>query len=112
MKPVEPILTVELFPDLSAELLSALRSCSGADWDKPTACPSWSVKDVAAHLLGGNIGRLWLGRDKLLRQKPSAASMSYGELLEHINQQNAEWVRAAKRISPTLLIDFLQLTDK
>ena len=53
MQPVEPIHTLELFPELIAELLSLLRNLSPLDWEKETVCAGWSVKDVAAHLLGG-----------------------------------------------------------
>jgi uncharacterized protein (TIGR03083 family) len=112
MQSLAPISTVELFPGLSAELLAVLRACSSEDWDKPTACPSWSVKDVVAHLLGGNIGRLSSGRDKLRRRGCSSRALSFDELVGVINRRNAEWVRAARRISPNLLLEFLELTDR
>lgn len=112
IRPLQPISTVELFPGLSAHLLAVLKACSGEDWGRPTACPSWSVKDVAAHLLGGNIGRLSSGRDKLRRRRRSRRTLSYDELVGLINRRNAEWVRAARRISPNLLMDFLELTDR
>ena len=111
MKPVEPIFTVELFPGLSAELLRLLKSLPPTAWNRPTACPGWSVKDVVAHLLGGNLGRLSFGRDGLLGTKPKVAPGSYAELVDYINRLNAEWIDAARRISPSLLIDFLALTD-
>ena len=64
MKPVEPVSVVELFPPLSRELLTVLRSLQPTDWAQPTICSPWSVKEVAAHLLGGNLGRLWNRADK------------------------------------------------
>jgi uncharacterized protein (TIGR03083 family) len=111
MKPVEPVCTVELFPELSAELLRLLKSLPPTAWDLPTACPGWSVKDVVAHLLGGNLGRLSFGRDRSLGPAPQVAPLGYGELVAYINQLNAEWIDAARRISPSLLIDFLGLTE-
>ncbi len=110
MRPVEPILTVELFPPLGQELLAVLGGPSRSEWDWPTACAGWSVKDVAAHLLGGNLGRLAGGQ-----KAPSpaeAASPTYAQLVALINQENAEWVRAARRINPALLMEFLELTDR
>lgn len=65
MNPVEPIYTVELFPELSAALLDLLKKLPPPAWQVETACSPWSVKDVAAHLFGGNIGRLSFGRDRL-----------------------------------------------
>jgi len=101
--------TLELFPLLSRELLSVLRRLSPREWEHPTACAPWSVKDVAAHLLGGNLGRLSSGRDG---HSGAGGAASYQDLLRFIDESNAEWVRAAKRISPRLLIGFLEQTDE
>jgi uncharacterized protein (TIGR03083 family) len=111
MRPVEPIDTVELFPGLSRELLSVLRRCPPAGWSKPTACPSWSVKDVAAHLLGGNLGRLprWAGIEA--ERRPVCEPIAFAELVTRINARNAEWVEAARSIGPDVLVDLLEVTD-
>jgi len=109
MYPVEPILTVELFPPLSGELIGVLKSLEYEDWERATACAGWSVKDVAAHLLGGNLGRLSERRDKPLQAEKD--ELSFEELVKLIDEENEEWVRAARRISPRLLVEFLELTD-
>jgi uncharacterized protein (TIGR03083 family) len=110
MKPVEPIYTVELFPPISRELLSVLKSLSPADWSRPTICSPWSVKDVAAHLFGGNLSRLWL-RDKSTTSVKSPIE-DYADLLNLINHENENWIQAARRISPEILIELLDLTDR
>jgi len=110
MKPIEPIYTVELFLPLSRELLAVLRSLPPEDWARPTVCSPWTVKDVAAHLLGGNLGRLW-NRDQSSSTSESSPQL-YDELLNAINHDNAVWVQAARRISPAILIEFLELTDR
>jgi uncharacterized protein (TIGR03083 family) len=110
MKPVKLIQTVELFLPLSRELLKVLQSLSRQDWDEPTACALWSVKDVTAHLLGGSLGRL-SDRD----EQPGQAEkneLNFEELVRLIDRENEEWVKAARRISPSLLIEFLEITDK
>jgi hypothetical protein len=109
MKPIEPIYTVELFLPLSRELLAVLRSLPPEDWARPTVCSPWTVKDVAAHLLGGNLGRLW-NRDQSSSTSESSPQL-YDELLNAIYHDNAVWVQAARRISPAILIEFLELTD-
>ncbi|MBV9789747.1 MAG: maleylpyruvate isomerase family mycothiol-dependent enzyme [Chloroflexi bacterium] len=109
---MQPTATVQLFPDLSEELLTLLRQLAPEDWGQPTACPGWSVKDLVAHLLGGNIGRLSFGRDHLLRKASARAPSNNAELIDWINEQNATWVQAAERISPPVLIDFLAVTDR
>jgi uncharacterized protein (TIGR03083 family) len=109
---MQPTTTVDLFPGLSDELLTLLRQLAPDAWQRPTACPGWSVKDLVAHLLGGNIGRLSFGRDHLLRKESARAPTSNAELIDWINAQNTAWVQAAERISPPVLIDFLALTDQ
>lgn len=109
MKPVGPIETTELFPPLSRELLGVLRALAPADWARPTPCPAWTVQDVAAHLLGGSLGRL---RSHPSAEPQPAGGPTFDELLALINRANDLWVQAARRISPEILIEFLELTDQ
>lgn len=110
MYPAHPIHTVDLFVPLGRELSTLLRSLEIDDWKRLTACSPWTVKDVAAHLLGGSLGRL-RQRD----QAPAAvnsAPIAYIDLLDSINRANWQWVDAARRINSALLIDFLEITDR
>jgi uncharacterized damage-inducible protein DinB len=50
------ILTQHLFESLDNKLIELLRSLSDEDWNKPTIAPLWTVKDIAAHLLGPRYG--------------------------------------------------------
>jgi uncharacterized protein (TIGR03083 family) len=109
LKPVEPIHTVDLFPDLHARLLELLRGLSDEDWYRPTVAPRWSVKDMAAHLLDTDMGRLSYQRDGLGRLQPGLPIDGYRELVVLINRRNEEWVVAARRISPRVLIELLDL---
>jgi uncharacterized protein (TIGR03083 family) len=109
MKPVEPILTVALFPELHAQLIQLLEALSDEEWGRPTVCAPWSVKDLAAHLLGGDIGRLSAQRDKFSSPSPGKDLSDYNTLVNYINQLNHEWVTAAQRLSPKILIDLLHL---
>jgi uncharacterized protein (TIGR03083 family) len=109
MKPVEAIDCVTLFPPLSRELLAVLKTLTENDWEQPTICADWSVKDVAAHLLGGNLGRLRNRTDPTPPEAPH--KQNYDDLLHQIDRNNALWVEAARRISPEIMIEFLALTD-
>ncbi|PKO05777.1 MAG: hypothetical protein CVU41_10165 [Chloroflexi bacterium HGW-Chloroflexi-3] len=110
MKPVELIQVVDLFPALSKELISVLKSLKSSNWEQLTICSPWSVKDVAAHLLGGNFGRLWYHPAEKIKLENQ--NQNFDQLVKIINQNNELWVKAAKRISPELLIELLQLTDQ
>lgn len=110
MKSVEPIFVTELFCKIHGELLSLLRNLSGDDWSKPTAARQWTVKDVAAHLLDSDIRRISYQRDKAPAVPTEAPIENYRDLVNFLNQLNADWVRAARRISTRLLIEFLEVT--
>jgi len=104
-----PIFVVDLFPKLDAKLIELLRSLSAADWERQTVAPLWRVKDVAAHLLDTNLRRLSIVRDGFFGEAPEHAD-SWDGLVAFLNRLNADWVKAAKRISPPVLIDLLEHT--
>jgi uncharacterized protein (TIGR03083 family) len=110
MYPPQPVLVVDLFPELLESLLDLLRDLSDADWRQPTICAGWSVKDVTLHLLGGEIGNLSRRRDGHAME--GASINNWQELVAAINDWNERWVQASRRISPRLLVDLLELTGR
>lgn len=76
-----------------------------------TVAKKWKVKDVAAHLLDGNIRALSLQRDKYFGQ-PGPAGFEFETVVEWINQFNNEWVNVARRISPDVMILLHEATGK
>ena len=83
-----PIVTLPLFPALDRLLLELLRSLTPADWQRPTLARQWTVKDVAAHLLDGNLRTLSMLRDGHFG--PAPADTSYVGLVVHLNRLNAD----------------------
>ena len=61
-------------------------------------------------MLDGYIRRLSFQRDKQPLLEPEAPVANQQELIGFLDQLNADWIKAAKRISPALLIAFLDLT--
>src|SRR5215207_5058692 len=104
-KPVEPIVATHLFTEMRAELLRVLKSLLDEQWQAPTACTGWSVKDVALHILADEIGYLSNRRDK---DGIYFDVKSWDELVEKINQQNDTWVRATRRMSRPILLAQLE----
>ena len=104
MQPPEPVLVVDLFPEERARLLELLSGLSPDEWRAPTACAGWSVKDVAAHLLGDDLGRLSYQRDRFQTAPPEPGE----SLVAFINRRNAEWVQALRRLSPLVLCELLR----
>jgi uncharacterized protein (TIGR03083 family) len=108
MQQPQPILIVDLFPEVLDALLDLLAGLSDDEWAAPTVCPGWSVKDLAGHLLGDDVGMLSRRRDDY--QHGSAVIAGWDDLVAFINRQNAEWVETARRFSPRLLCDMLRMT--
>jgi uncharacterized protein (TIGR03083 family) len=95
-----------LFAPQQAAFTGLLSGLGPAQWARATICPGWDVKDVAAHVLGDHIGRLSRHRDGYAAVRPRDGE-AFPALIDRIN---GEWVAAARRISPRLLIEQLQAT--
>jgi uncharacterized protein (TIGR03083 family) len=105
-----PIPTIHLFPVLDQLLIELLRSLSPDDWNKPTVAKLWTVKDIVAHLLDTNI-RTISARQQFTEDILPVIN-SYQDLVNFLNELNATWVKAMKRVSPDLLIHLLETTGK
>lgn len=105
-----PIDVVHLLPLLDEKLILVLKSLTPADWQRQTIARLWTVKDVAAHLLDGNIRILSMLRDDYHGESPNINS--YQDLLDFLNGLNADWVKAMKRVSPAMLLLLHEATGK
>jgi uncharacterized protein (TIGR03083 family) len=103
--PATPIETLPLFAELDRLLLELLRSLTPEQWQRPTLARLWMVKDVAAHLLDGNLRTLSVLRDGYYGETPT--DFSYAGMVAYLNQLNADWVRAMRRVSPAVLTEWL-----
>jgi hypothetical protein len=111
MKKPEKIDVIGLMPELDKMLFKLLEGLSSDDWEKQTIAPKWKVKDIAVHLLDGNLRTLSMLRDNYYGEKPEAIN-SYADLLDFLNNLNADWVKATKRLSPKVIIELLKSSGK
>jgi uncharacterized protein (TIGR03083 family) len=96
-----------LLPQLRGELVALLASLPAPDWESATSCPGWSVHDVAAHLLGVDVGNVSARRDGW------ALGPGLDENLDAwLDEFNQQWVDAARRISPALLTELIDLAGR
>jgi uncharacterized protein (TIGR03083 family) len=100
-----PIDVRPLFAGQQAAFIALLRGLRPGQWAQPTVCPGWDVKDIAAHVLGDHVGRLSRHRDGYAPLHPRDGE-PFPAFLDRIN---AEWVTAARRLSPRLLIGQLSV---
>lgn len=104
-----PIQTLHLFLPLDQKLIELLKSLSHDEWNKQTVAAQWTVKDVAAHLLDGNMRTLAAVEN--FSGDPPNAIHSYKDLVDYLNRLNADWVKAMKRVNPKTLIELLEATQ-
>ena len=110
MHPNIPVPTIHLFPPLDQLLVELLQSLSVEDWELQTLAPAWKVKDVAAHLLAGNVRNLSSSRDGYFNQD-AGHSNAYQDIVQYINLINEDWTKAMKTVSPQMLITLLSITN-
>lgn len=103
------ISTRKLFRPLHAALIELLRGLDAAAWQRGVGAGDWTVRDVAAHLLDGDLRRISADRDAHV-QAPAHPIRSHADLLRYLNALNAQWTEAARRISTRLLVDLLEQT--
>lgn len=114
MAPVESevVAVTHLFPPERASLVKLLGSLDAEQWRAPTVCPGWSVKDVALHLLGDDVGLLSRRRDGVLPAGMPAEPAGWEELVASLDRLNQTWVAATRLISPRLLCELLTFTAR
>jgi uncharacterized protein (TIGR03083 family) len=101
-----------LFAPLHQELLMVLRTLQAEDWQRPTSAPQWCVGDVVAHLTDTAIRRLSSSRDGHSSPAPAVELRTTADITAHINQLNAAWVAASRRVSPRVLIELLDVVGR
>ena len=108
LEPIGPIDTRRLFRPVSSGLVALLRHLPTEAWDRPTIAGAWLVRDVVAHLLDSTLRRLAFHRDGMTPPPPSRPITSEHDFVSFINDLNAQWVTAAKRLSPRVLADLYE----
>jgi uncharacterized protein (TIGR03083 family) len=107
VRPVEPVDTTRLFRPLHRELIGLLRGLDPKDWERPTRAGTWSVTQVAAHLLHGDLRKLSASPDG---DHERTMPLGFAELVEMIETDNARGVEFLSDLSPRLLTDLLEVT--
>ena len=104
---LEPIIVNDLLYKLDEKLIELLRGLEAEDWTKQTLAPKWTVKDVALHLLDGNLRTLSMLRDNHF-SKVNRTLNGYSETVAYLNELNSDWIKGTKRLSTKILIELLE----
>jgi uncharacterized protein (TIGR03083 family) len=76
----------------------ALRACGERDFDAPTSCPGWCVRDVVNHLIGTELTLSGARRPEEARPCPAYVKNSQGE-------DNEAWVASRRSLSAPEVLD-------
>ncbi|EHR53782.1 hypothetical protein SacmaDRAFT_5668 [Saccharomonospora marina XMU15] len=104
----EPIDAGSAFGPEREALLTDLRGLTPQQWEL-AALPGWTVKDLAAHVLGGDYGRLARTRDGYDAGMGPRDGEPFATFIHRLNQ---EWVDACARLSPRSLLESLEFTGE
>lgn len=113
MNEPDPVLVVDLLPQLNKRLLELLEGLSDEEWKAPTVCEGWSIKDLGQHLLADELGNISRRRDAFADsslQRDGDNLSRWPDLVDYINRYNETWVQATRRLSPRLLCELLAST--
>ncbi|HYO78652.1 MAG TPA: maleylpyruvate isomerase N-terminal domain-containing protein, partial [Thermoanaerobaculia bacterium] len=111
LQPMQSRNVAPLFAGLHRELIATLRQLDAAAWNRPTVAGEWRVRDVAGHLLDGDLRNLSAHRDSHLLA-PDSPPRTYEDVVALINSLNASGVSYAARLSPQLLVALLDVTGR
>ena len=107
-RPLSPTLPAALFTPLSDAFVALLRGLAPADWERATVSAHWNVRQIASHVLDGQLRRLSFQRDGWPVPAPDRPIAGHEDLVRYLNSLNASWVDVARRFSPRVLIDLLE----
>jgi len=105
LRPPEPVMVLDLFAEERSALLELLGQLSEEEWELPTPCAGWSVKDVALHILGGDLSNISRRRDRF--EAPSTRVRADESIVALVNRNNHQWVVAARPLSPRIIRELL-----
>ena len=99
-----------LFRELHGHLLDLLRSLSPEDWHRPTVCSAWCVKDIASHLLDGDLRRLSVQRDGYVSARRPGGFDSHEALVAYLTAAQRRLDGGDPPPQPPHLIRLLEVT--
>lgn len=107
----------QLFQETCKSGVEMLRSLVAEEWFNPTACSGWNVHDVALHIAGGLLANISRRRDAHPGNFQAFAPVETGVKAADafgatLNAWNEAWVVAARRISPPVLIELIDMAGR
>jgi uncharacterized protein (TIGR03083 family) len=114
LKPPQPVDVLPLLREEREALVELLAGLAREQWEIDTPCPGWTVHDLAAHLLGDDLGVLSRDRDEYIDRLSIAtgAEETWRSIVESLNRTNEQWVQDMRHLSGRLLVELLQYSGE
>lgn len=96
-----PVDARSLFRDEREALLTLLGQLPIDGWTAASAAKGWTVKDIALHLLDGDLGRLSRHRDG--DHSGVLSVTNGGSFVDALAAKNQRWIDAAREFSPRVV---------
>lgn len=104
---------LDVYPPERERLIALLRTLDDEQWAAPTECPAYSVKGIATHVLGDDLSLLSRQRDGAVQGVVLIAeTMPGADFRALLDGFNDRWVESARFLSPTLLLDLLEVVGR
>lgn len=103
-----PILCAPRLRSVDLKLIELLRDLRPEEWDLQTIAPAWKVRDVAAHMLDTVLRKLSMVRDHCFVEQVEIGSAQ--DVLELVTRLNREGVTVYRRLSPAVLIEWMEIS--
>jgi len=100
-----------LFQELTSLFISDMEKVPFTDWKTRTCYPTWTVKDIIAHLIQTSLGRLSKQRDHY-PNKTQPERMEFRKLAGLIDSSNHLWIQVFKGISPEIMFELFKYSEK
>jgi len=103
-QPAEPV--VGMLEEVWSSIADLCAGLAPDDWDRPTDCPGWSVRDHVSHMIGTE--RMLLGE-----QPPPFEGPRPAHVRNDIGQANEAWVEARRGLpGHQVLAEFREVTAR
>jgi uncharacterized protein (TIGR03083 family) len=98
----------ELFKVERMRLLALLGELAPTAWELLTPCPGWDVRSLCSHLLGDDLA--WLAHHRDSHHGTPSPPLDEHGFVAWLDALQDDWVQAARRLSPRLIMDLLRWT--
>jgi uncharacterized protein (TIGR03083 family) len=112
LRPATRVDVQELLVQERAEFVGLLRSLDDEAVATATACEGWTVRDLAVHLLGGDLFFLARNRDEYEGPNPVSWPGDWAGFVTQLDEHNERWVTAGRAFSLTLVCELLEFTGR